>query len=1116
MTIYDSSCAIVYEAPITASAVIKRVLMGDYYIELTFDAVERVDVSRGCYILFNGHKFEIMSNVLPEDANNGGLRYTLRFEAQQSQMKRCKVFWRDSANLEVSFSNTTSLDHFGELIITNVNAFLGTDTWSLGSVPADLKKTLKTVSFNGDSCLDAVANIAETFGVEWWTEEDGENVSLCFGKLEHGTEVEFRKGDIVSSIPSKKGDSANYGTRFYVFGSTKNLPADYASTDEGGIVNHIVEKRLHLPDGRRYIDAWDNLAKEDIVEQVVFFDDIYPTNVDTVTSVTKESGTPIEGRFDFIYTVYCANTPFTPDYIIEGEQIQATFTSGDLVGQTFDVEVNTTSFDKRFRIVPNVLDAENGILLPNDSSNPKEGDTFILTGIQLPKERIEEAEQSLLEAGIEYAKKNSSDTEVYDCPTNAVYCHKNNCNYDLGQKVVLVGDKFGSGRSSRIQGYEKKLYNQYQATYTVGDNSPYSRLASVEKAIQKSSYADRVGLEANIIRSKSDSTIPSDFNVYSALATLEYFLHKNRGGIVKGHTDFAKGISIYGKELKYYPEKDALSLPFNVIIERGFAWNSRLENFTDEEIFTITKAVNVDGKTIKKDPETGALYAVSSGTGGGFDETQLADYLAKNKYITESALQSYAKTTDLDKYLLRSGGKITGELQITKGDNGISGGYLYFGDRGYVYITENTEDHLSIYADRGIDLSTGDNYSVKINGSAVVTEEYVNSALTDYLSLSGGTIDGNLWVKDTIYTKVLSVDSPQPEAFLAMKSGKASAASYLVYASGTEWFITDEGWHNNYAILHANNVSQFALSASGGTVNGSVKINGSNSAWAFTVEDTNSYYCSAHADGYGFFIGSNSKNAGKYIIRAFAGDKYGRVDGGGVQVFEVLDNGNVNIAGNVTASKFVGALEGSASSLSGSGFGYPGYDANTASATTIVRYTYGNNAPQYGALLDVSIDQYGFQLNTGSNTDGPLYYRRHAHPNEGGFGAWQQLARVTESSLTPTGGTLTVNGNILSTGRIAWNSSRVLKNIIDERYLTLDEMLQMKPYTYTWKDGRDNLIHVGAVADDIKKILPETVLTDSKDIHSMDYAQTAYVMCASLTRELAKAKAEIRELKGVA
>ena len=50
---------------------------------------------------------------------------------------------------------------------------------------------------------------------------------------------------------------------------------------------------------------------------------------------------------------------------------------------------------------------------------------MVLTGIELPKERIAEAEQDLLKVGKSWAIKNSSDTNVYDCPTNPVYCQLN-------------------------------------------------------------------------------------------------------------------------------------------------------------------------------------------------------------------------------------------------------------------------------------------------------------------------------------------------------------------------------------------------------------------------------------------------------------------------------------------------------------------------------------------------------------------------------------------------------------------------------------------------------------------------------------------------------------------
>jgi hypothetical protein len=108
---------------------------------------------------------------------------------------------------------------------------------------------------------------------------------------------------------------------------------------------------------------------------------------------------------------------------------------------------------------------------------------------------------------------------------------------------------------------------------------------------------------------------------------------------------------------------------------------------------------------------------------------------------------------------------------------------------------------------------------------------------------------------------------------------------------------------------------------------------------------------------------------------------------------------------------------------------------------------------------------------------------------------------------------LEVRGNILATGRIAWNSSRALKTEIKEHYLSLEKLAQIKPYQYKWKDGRDDLVHVGAIADEVMDIMPETVLTDTLGIHSMDYAQTAFVMAASLTPHVSDHERRIKDLE---
>lgn len=555
MIIFDRQGYQLYEAPITSEAIVKYELMGDYYVQLSFETAEQVDFKTGSYILYGGRKFEIISQkARPEyNATTGGYKYTPKFEARQNHMKRRKVFWLKGANDEATFSDTTDLASFGNLIADNMNAFLGTTDWKVAAVPDDLAKQVKLVSFDADYCWDAINTIAETFDVEWWTVENGDEIWIYFGKLEFGTPERFELGDVVSSIPEQKGDNSNYGTRFYVFGSTRNLTSDYASSEQGGVTNHISETRLHLPNGQQYIDAWTPLDPNDIVEQVAFFEDIYPKNTETVTSIETVERSMDDGtKFD-AYVMVCADTPFTPDDLIEGETIGAHFTSGSLNGWDFELSINESDFDKKFEIIAQTQDSgeERPIIIPNESLHPEPGDTFVLTGVNLPEERIREAEQELLEAGKSWAAKNSSDTDVYPCPTNPVYCQENDKNYDVGQKVLLIGPRFGEqGRLSRIQGYEKKLYNEYIATYTVGDNTAYSRFGKIEKSIYAAAYAERIGVVSGVgiylIRSKYDLTYPTDYNTYSALAIETLFLNKRKGGVVQGDTLFSEDVAVGG------------------------------------------------------------------------------------------------------------------------------------------------------------------------------------------------------------------------------------------------------------------------------------------------------------------------------------------------------------------------------------------------------------------------------------------------------------------------------------------------------------------------------------------------------------------------------------------
>lgn len=561
MTIYNPDGGIILDAPVTKEAVEKFTLMGDWYVLLPFVSLSALDIPEGSYITYKGKKWEIMDPVYPE-SSGAGYSYSLQFDDQQNKLKKSICFWLGGPNPEAVFSDTTDLTSFGNLIVANMNREFGSDVWVFGGLEnVDSPDLVKVVSFSGDTCWDAVNNIANTFDCEWWTEQNGEKVSLFFGKLERGSGEIFKEGEVVSQMPARSSNNTDgYGTRFYVFGSTRNLTSDYGQADQGGATNHVSEIRLRLPNNQQYIDARPGLTQSEVTPVVVFFDDVYPKNTDTVTSVEEKTITPEEGDPYPAYVVYASATPFVPSDVIEDDSFQIQFTSGDLTGLTFDVSINydpatwkpEDGFDKKLEIVAQIETSGDSVsIIPNANMKPKSGDTFVLTGVKLPEQRIEEAEQELLAVGTEYAQKHSGDTNVYDCPTNPVYCAANEKNYDAGQVVILQDIRFGpDGRRSRIQGYEKKLYNEYVATYTVGDNRTYSRTGKIENDVKQNIYSQRIGTTTSgaaiYLITRYDQTPATDYNAYSAMRALWQFANKQTDERFKGNVTFDKDVTVGG------------------------------------------------------------------------------------------------------------------------------------------------------------------------------------------------------------------------------------------------------------------------------------------------------------------------------------------------------------------------------------------------------------------------------------------------------------------------------------------------------------------------------------------------------------------------------------------
>lgn len=117
-------------------------------------------------------------------------------------------------------------------------------------------------------------------------------------------------------------------------------------------------------------------------------------------------------------------------------------------------------------------------------------------------------------------------------------------------------------------------------------------------------------------------------------------------------------------------------------------------------------------------------------------------------------------------------------------------------------------------------------------------------------------------------------------------------------------------------------------------------------------------------------------------------------------------------------------------------------------------------------------------------------------------------------------GSAYISSNLLTGGGITMYSARVLKNVVDERGLSLKELSVIKPTRYTWKDKRDERLHIGGIADDIEQVLPEVVYRTPDGVLTMDYGNAAFAIASSLIQpvisheeRIARLERENRELK---
>lgn len=565
------------------------------YITLPFNVLTPINFKMGDYVDLSGildeslggkfaKIYEVVDLPTPTyDQSTGGYNYELRLDAYYWKWKNKKFkYMPEVAGQEASWNLTASLDMQLGVFLRNLQAlgykYRGNDFDF--SIDSSVEDSAKLMSYENTNLLDALTNMAETWNCEWWVEDN----IIRFGRCENGDAVRIELGVEAQEMPRSESQGT-YATRVYAFGSTRNIPSNYRPVDETVVVNGIVQKRLMLPEGTPYIDAYrykdgkrvyigeegydigTEMPQEEAIEDIIFLDEVYPRTecvvgtVGSYTSTIEDKETQETVTQTFYYVTDTSGLVFDESYIIDGEELRLVFQSGLLNGMDFGVTFHKAgtslgSVTLESDVYEIVANDNYGRTLPDETLKPTTGDKFILYGWDSTKITdlglVSNAEQELRDKTVDCVKKMMVDDGTYNTTLASSWVKENMISrtFDIGQRIELVNKSFfETSRISRVIGLEIKLDLPYDApVYTIGESTAYSRIGELENKVDNLTYKGQTytsgGRKGVYIIRTNDSTAPSNSNVFSALRSLAMFLRKDIADTANELITFLKGLLI--------------------------------------------------------------------------------------------------------------------------------------------------------------------------------------------------------------------------------------------------------------------------------------------------------------------------------------------------------------------------------------------------------------------------------------------------------------------------------------------------------------------------------------------------------------------------------------------
>ena len=501
--IKDISGKILLSVPITESCEHVEELMQSDHIVLSWNSDKSDILPMGAYIEYGGEKYSLLEPYSPIQKSEEEFSYQPLFKSVVMYWAKVSFFMYTYSSDDViigrepDWTLTDNPANFMSSICKAIKNETG-ETWNY-TVDASLSASA-TLSFQSVDIYSSLNSIANAFETEWWI--DKANKVIHLSKAEHGIAVRLEVGKNIT-VPTVTVGKEGYYTRFYAFGSTRNIVQDY----EGANVNNLVNKRLTLdpvkyPNG--YKDIRPDLKQGEIFQKILIFDNVYPSSSLEISDVrvrlmwtigedgekvqvgTDNEGNPIYDQYSIWYfkvpgfvlnnTIYSKDNP--EGMLISGKALSVHFESGALQGREFELIYH----DKAETV--SSADGTSVILTPGDyeikfkeegtyiipaitSLIPNNGDEIILFNIRMPEKYTGSAYLELESEMNKEISRLSSDLNNYQFSSNPISFSENNPDLSIGRKITYVNG--GYSFSTRVIKLVTKIDFKYIQSITVGN-----------------------------------------------------------------------------------------------------------------------------------------------------------------------------------------------------------------------------------------------------------------------------------------------------------------------------------------------------------------------------------------------------------------------------------------------------------------------------------------------------------------------------------------------------------------------------------------------------------------------------------------------------------------------